>query len=178
MEEEPLRPFLKSAQAHNVCVIDGESHGRPRGSWGYDSFGQSFKNYYREQGPVHYGEMAYHGCLMSGEHYLVIRKVMAVDQGIWMIVNDIRCDGRHEVQEYYHLDSAVQAARTGTGTDGTGEYWRLCCGGDVSMTVLGSRPFESEPCILSKQYNQKEKALVWSGNRLYRPYHRLDLSVG
>ena len=45
VEEEPLRPFLKSAQAHNVCVIDGESHGRPRGSWGYDSFGQSFKNY-------------------------------------------------------------------------------------------------------------------------------------
>ena len=158
VEEEPLRPFLKSAQAHNVCVIDGESHGRPRGSWGYDSFGQSFKNYYREQGPVHYGEMAYHGCLMSGEHYLVIRKVMAVDQGIWMIVNDIRCDGSHEVKEYYHLDSAVQAARTGPGTDRTGEYWRLCCGGDVSMTVLGSRPFESEPCILSKQYNQKEKS--------------------
>ena len=26
VEEEPLRPFLKSAQAHNVCVIDGESH--------------------------------------------------------------------------------------------------------------------------------------------------------
>ena len=116
---------------------------------------------------------------MSGEHYLVIRKVMAVDQGIWMIVNDIRCDGRHEVQEYYHLDSAVQAARTGTGTDGTGEYWRLCCGGDVSMTVLGSRPFESEPCILSKQYNQKEKThLSGQENRLYRPYHRLDLSVG
>ena len=158
VEEEPLRPFLKSAQAHNVCVIDGESHGRPRGSWGYDSFGQSFKNYYREQGPVHYGEMAYHGCLMSGEHYLVIRKVMAVDQGIWMIVNDIRCDGSHEVKEYYHLDSAVQAARTGPGKDGTGEYWRLCCGGDVSMTVLGSRPFESETCIISKQYNQKEKS--------------------
>ena len=95
---------------------------------------------------------------MSGEHYLVIRKVMAVDQGIWMIVNDIRCDGSHEVKEYYHLDSAVQAARTGPGTDRTGEYWRLCCGGDVSMTVLGSRPFESEPCILSKQYNQKEKS--------------------
>ena len=145
VEEEPLRPFLKSAQAHNVCVIDGESHGRPRGSWGYDSFGQSFKNYYREQGPVHYGEMAYHGCLMSGAHYLVIRKVMAVDQGIWMIVNDIRCDGGHEVKEYYHLDSAVQGTPMGTGTDGAGECWRLCSGGYDAMTVLGSRPFESEP---------------------------------
>lgn len=158
VEEEPLRPFLKSAQAHNVCVIDGESHGRPRGSWGYDSFGQSFKNYYREQGPVHYGEMAYHGCLMSGEHYLVIRKVMAVDQGIWMIVNDIRCDGRHEVEEYYHLDSAVQGSPMGTGTEGTGECWRLCSGGDDGMTVLGSRPFEAVPCVISKEYNQKEKS--------------------
>ena len=158
VEEEPLRPFLKSAQAHNVCVIDGESHGRPRGSWGYDSFGQSFKNYYREQGPVHYGEMAYHGCLMSGAHYLVIRKVMAVDQGIWMIVNDIRCDGGHEVKEYYHLDSAVQGTPIGTGTDGAGECWRLCSGGDDAMTVLGSRPFEAVPCVISKQYNQKEKS--------------------
>ena len=155
VEEEPLRPFLKSAQAHNVCVIDGESHGRPRGSWGYDSFGQSFKNYYREQGPVHYGEMAYHGCLMSGAHYLVIRKVMAVDQGIWMIVNDIRCDGGHEVKEYYHLDSAVQGTPMGTGTDGAGECWRLCSGGYDAMTVLGSRPFEAVPCVISKQYNQK-----------------------
>ncbi len=158
VEKEPLRPFLKSAQAHNVCVIDGESHGRPRGSWGYDSFGQSFKNYYREQGPVHYGEMAYHGCLMSGEHYLVIRKVMAVDQGIWMIVNDIRCDGGHEVKEYYHLDSAVQGTPMGIGTDGAGECWRLCSGGDDAMTVLGSRPFEAVPCVISKQYNQKEKS--------------------
>lgn len=158
VEKEPLRPFLKSAQAHNVCVIDGESHGRPRGSWGYDSFGQSFKNYYREQGPVHYGEMAYHGCLMSGAHYLVIRKVMAVDQGIWMIVNDIRCDGGHEVKEYYHLDSAVQGTPMGTGTDGAGECWRLCSGGDDAMTVLGSRPFEAVPCVISKQYNQKEKS--------------------
>ena len=158
VEEEPLRPFLKSAQAHNVCVIDGESHGRPRGSWGYDSFGQSFKNYYREQGPVHYGEMAYHGCLMSGAHYLVIRKVMAVDQGIWMIVNDIRCDGGQEVKEYYHLDSAVQGPPMGTGTDGAGECWRLCSGGDDAMTVLGSRPFEAVPCVISKQYNQKEKS--------------------
>ena len=158
VEEEPLRPFLKSAQAHNVCVIDGESHGRPRGSWGYDSFGQSFKNYYREQGPVHYGETAYHGCLMSGAHYLVIRKVMAVDQGIWMIVNDIRCDGGHEVKEYYHLDSAVQGTPIGTGTDGAGECWRLCSGGDDAMTVLGSRPFEAVPCVISKQYNQKEKS--------------------
>ena len=158
VEEEALRPFLKSAQAHNVCVIDGESHGRPRGSWGYDSFGQSFKNYYREQGPVHYGEMAYHGCLMSGAHYLVIRKVMAVDQGIWMIVNDIRCDGGHEVKEYYHLDSAVQGTPMGTGTDGAGECWRLCSGGYDAMTVLGSRPFEAVPCVISKQYNQKEKS--------------------
>lgn len=158
VEEEPLRPFLKSAQAHNVCVIDGESHGRPRGSWGYDGFGQSFKNYYREQGPVHYGEMAYHGCLMSGEHYLVIRKVMAVDQGIWMIVNDIRCDGRHEVEEYYHLDSAVQGSPMATGTDGIGECWRLRSGGDDGMMVLGSRPFEAVPCVISKEYNQKEKS--------------------
>lgn len=52
MEEEPLRPALKSAQAHNVCVIDGESQGIPKGAWGYETYGECLKNYFREQGPA------------------------------------------------------------------------------------------------------------------------------
>ena len=44
----------------------------------------------------------------------------------------------------------------GAGTDGTGDCWRLCFGGDEAMKVMGSHPFEAVPCVISKQYNQKE----------------------
>ena len=150
MEEEPLRPALKSAQAHNVCVVDGESQGIPNGSWGYGSYGECLKTYYREQGPVQYCEMAYHGTLSSGQDYLVIRRVLMADPGIWLIVNDIGCRGRHVVQEYYHMDPRVKAVQ---GTQGMEGGWTLCSG-DISLNLLGQTGFMEEPCMISETYNQ------------------------
>lgn len=150
MEEEPLRPALKSAQAHNVCVVDGESQGIPNGSWGYDSYGECLKTYYREQGPVQYCEMAYHGMLSSGQDCLVIRRVLMADPGIWLIVNDIGCRGRHVVQEYYHMDPRVKAVQ---GTQGMEGGWTLCSG-NISLNLLGQTGFMEEPCMISETYNQ------------------------
>lgn len=150
MEEEPLRPALKSAQAHNVCVIDGESHGIPRGAWGYDSYGECLKTYYREQGPVQYCEMAYHGTLSSGRNYLVIRRVLMADPGIWLIVNDIGCGGGHALREYYHLDPRVEALQEAHGMEGG---WTLRSG-DTGLNLLGRTGFIKEPCVVSETYNQ------------------------
>lgn len=147
MEEDPLRVRLKSAQAHNVCVIDGQSHGIPKGSWDYDSYGECLKNYFREQGPFHYGEMAYHGTLAEGEDYLVIRRVMIADPGIWLIVNDITCTGEHRVREYYHLDTHAEAFK-----DSRGE-WSLVSG-ESTLCLSGSGEFTEEACEISKTYNQ------------------------
>ena len=83
--------------------------GIPNGSWGFDSYGECLKTYYREQGPVQYCEMAYHGMLSSVQDCLVIRRVSLADPGIWLIVNDIGCRGRHVVEEYYHMDPRVKA---------------------------------------------------------------------
>ena len=160
MEEEPLRPALKSAQAHNVCVIDGESHGIPQGSWSYRTYGSCLKNYYRESGAVHYCEMAYHGTLADNQNYLVIRRVMIADPGIWLIVNDIECGGPHHVKEYYHLDPRVQV-REGRGKCGPESEnqgaWELESEGR-KLTLSGSREFRMEPCGISRKYNQLESA--------------------
>ena len=150
-EEEPLRVLLKSAQSHNVCVVDDEFPRRPTGSWKYDSFGQCMKNYYREEGPVHYGEMACYGALPSGEYCLILRKIMAVDCGIWLIVNDIFCTGFHQVKEYYHLDSSVEAVPFAF--DGDGRQWELK-NGNVKLNLWGSNIFQSYPCLISSRYNQ------------------------
>lgn len=145
MEEEPLRPALKMAQAHNVCVLDNESHGIPDGSWGYETYGECLKNYVREEGPVHYCEMAYHGRNKDGANYLCMRRVMTADSGIWLIVNDIRCDGEHQLSEYYHLDSRVSAKE--------GDTW-LLSSGNRRLRLGGSGKFRKEPCLISEHYNQ------------------------
>lgn len=150
-EDEPLRMALKSAQAHNVCVIDGESQGVPNGSWSYSSFGEALKNYYREQGPVHYAEMAYHGSLGAGTNYLVIRKVMVVDDGLWLIVNDIRCDGGHKVREYYHLDPGVEVKQGEGG--GLGSHFLLENEGE-RLNIWGSEAFSIIPSLMSERYNE------------------------
>ncbi|MBE5992480.1 MAG: hypothetical protein E7247_08830 [Paenibacillaceae bacterium] len=150
-EEEPLRVLLKSAQAHNVCVVDEEFPGKPISSWKYESFAQSMKNYYREEGPVHYGEMTCYGALSTGDQCMILRKVIAVDCGIWLIVNDICCTGVHKVKEYYHLDPSVRAVLSDLG--GAGRQWELK-NGNVKMNLWGSHSFQSYPCLISSRYNQ------------------------
>lgn len=150
-QEDPLRTLLKSAQAHNICVVDGETPGRPISSWEYDSFGQCMKNYYREEGPVRYGEMACYGNLSDGSHCLIMRKVMAVDSGIWLIVNDICCTGVHTVEEYYHMDSAVEVSLLDP--DGDRKRWGLK-NGAARMNLWGSGTFDRHQCVVSNRYNQ------------------------
>ena len=58
---------------------------------------------------ISYCEMAYRGRLASGEGCLVTRKVMTAREGLWLIVNDIWCEGKHTVREYYHLDPGAEA---------------------------------------------------------------------
>ena len=100
LEEEPLRVLLKKPCAHNVCVIDGQSGGEPDGSWSYHRYDETLKNYFAEKDGIHYAEMAFHGALLDGAPYLVKRKVLTLDDGIWLSVQDVICHGTHQVKEY------------------------------------------------------------------------------
>ena len=174
-EDEPLRMALKGPKAHNVCVIDGESMAVPKGSWSYESYGDRLKNDYRNRGPVHYAEMAYQCTLKDGFPCLVIRKVMAADCGIWLVVNEIHCSGEHRVKEYYHLDPAVRTDLV-AGTDPAAKADRRLLSRDgLTLVAWGSEDFVEEDCVISPKYNQlspsiclakektfKDRAVSWS----------------
>lgn len=157
-EEEPLRPMLKSACAHNVCVIDGSSQWGPKGSWGYEGYPRPIKPYFRSTEGIHYGEMSYYESLPCGGNALVLRQVMVLDPGIWLIANEIRCDGDHEVKEYYHLDQAVKVkaeernfeklprGRKGFSCDLESE--------GVVLHMVSSDVFSCEKMPASSRYNQ------------------------
>lgn len=147
-EDNPLRPYFKSAQAHNVCVVDGESQWRPVGAWGYEGYPECLKNYFRSQGGVSFGEMAYHEKLPQGADCLVIRRVMYGEPGIWLIVNDICCSGTHEVKEYYHLDPEVEAGKTAG---------LLLESGGVRLQLYSDGSFHTESCRISRRYNEQSE---------------------
>ncbi len=153
-EDEPLRPQLKCAQAHNVCVIDDISMGIPEGAWGYLSYPDALKNYYREKSGIHYAEMSYRACLKDKGNSFVTRKVMASDAGIWMIVDDISCSGAHYAKEYFHLDAGVNVEKD----DPTGTCWKMTSG-DVTLKIYGDSRIQAQPCLVSPRYNELRKSI-------------------
>ena len=144
--------LLKKPCAHNVCVIDGYSGGEPNGSWSYHRYDETQKNYYREADGAHYAEMAFHGVLADGKPYLVIRKVLALDEGVWLSVQDVICQGEHQVKEYFHLEPEISV-------DCRSEDF-VIHNGDTSLRVMPVENMEFRFGIISKRYNEKEYAPI------------------
>ena len=170
-EDEVIRPMLKSAKAHNVCVVDDISMAVPTGAWGFKSYPDAMKNYYKEKDGIHYAEMSYRAVLEKGKNCSVIRRVMVSDEGIWMIVNDISYDGSHSVKEYYHLDANVNVKK--------GNVQEVCwemSSGDAQLKMYGEASFKEEKCMISPRYNQLEESIRLVKEQQFEN-HLLDLTV-
>lgn len=149
-EDAPLRMALKNPTAHNVAVIDGVSGGTATGSWSYSDYGEVMKPYFTEQGPFHYAELPFHGTLPDGTPYLIRRSVLWADCGIWLSVQDVICQGKHDIAEYFHLAPRVKAVE---GKDG----WHLSSG-EASLTLHGPAQLTLESSVVSARYNETEQA--------------------
>ncbi len=152
LEEDPLRPLLKKPCAHNVCVIDGLSGGRPNGSWSYHSFDETFKNYDCHKENAHYAEMGFHGALDDGTPYLVLRKLVALDCGIWLSSQNVVCRGEHLVKEYFHLHGDVSLQREAGFITMRHDNAALKISAPESMTIRYG--------IVSEKYNEKHDAPI------------------
>lgn len=108
LETDMLREYLKRAKAHNVSIIDGDPFAVPKKSWQYDKYADSLKNYFNSKDNISYAETPYLAKLSNGTNYIAIRKVLFISPNIWMIVNDIRCNGHHYCENYYNLDYKVK----------------------------------------------------------------------
>ncbi len=159
-EDDPLRLELKAPAAHNVCVIDGQSGGTPDGSWSYADYAETGPNYFAEEGGVHYVEMPFHGTLRDGTPYQIIRRLMVLDEGVWLSVQDVICRGEHQVREYFHLAADVQA-------ESIPEGWLLRSGG-AALKLRSTHPFTARTGILSPCYNEKQDGVVLVGEAAMR----------
>lgn len=145
-EDDVRRMQMKNPQAHNVCVIDDKSGGYADTSWTMSSYGEVLKNYFQEKDEIHYVEMPFFELLGDGTSYVINRKVMVIDDGIWLSVQDIICQGKHQVKEYFHLDNKVKVSEEQG-------VWKLEQEG-VILKVYSEKLLYKENGMISKKYNE------------------------
>lgn len=100
-EDHPLRTYLKSMQAHNSVIIDNNEYCCPSDSWGYSDFGIPLKNYTKHINNIHYfeGSIIGHNPLQ-----IITRKLVVISPDIWVVCDELKCDGKHEAISYFHFD--------------------------------------------------------------------------
>ena len=151
-EDNPLRMLLKNPSSHNVCVIDGQSGGNADTSWTYDSYGEVQKNYFESKKGVHFMELPSYGSLKNGTLYVIIRKVIMLDEGIWISVQNVLCNGKHEAVEYFHLDDEVKVERKENG---------VCLRhGKEELFMYSKEEVIEKKTNISKKYNELLEADV------------------
>lgn len=148
-EDHPLRVQLKGMAAHNGVMIDDKAYCVPSDSWGYADFGLPLKNYVRHAGNLHYFE----GAMLGHDPLQVwVRKVIVIDPAIWMIVDEVKCDGAHEAHSRLHFDPAVTVSPAGECHRVTTLHTAL------TLTCPGTVSYTSEPCSL--RYNEQQPHTV------------------
>lgn len=148
-EDHPLRVQLKGMAAHNGVMIDDKAYCVPSDSWGYADFGLPLKNYVRHAGNLHYFE----GAMLGHDPLQVwVRKVIIIDPAIWMIVDEVKCDGAHEAHSRLHFDPAVAVSPAGDHHRVTTPHTAL------TLTCPGTVSYTSEPCSL--RYNEQQPHTV------------------
>ena len=122
-------------------MVDGKAPGRITGSWEYEHYPHSLFCHHKKREGVHYIEGAY----LSVEpdlSYLHKRKILQLVENVWLIVDDIRCQGRHEALTQFILDKDV-----------------IYQDGKVNQLRLWSAvDFDLEDTIISPKYNEFEKS--------------------
>ena len=156
-EDHPLRVQLKGMAAHNGVMIDDKAYCVPSDSWGYADFGLPLKNYVRHAGNLHYFE----GAMLGHDPLQVwVRKVIVIDPAIWMIVDEVKCDGAHEAHSRLHFDPAVTVSPAGDCHRVTTPHAAL------TLTCPGTVSYTSEPCSL--RYNEQRAHGRAQQDRIHR----------
>lgn len=106
-EDDSRRVQLKSAYAHSSVVVDKVAGSLPRDSWTYDTYLKPISNRTKHKGKFHF----YEGTTLTTlrpHFYAHSRKVLFSDYGIWLVLDDVRSPGNHEVQSFFNIHPAIK----------------------------------------------------------------------
>lgn len=132
------RRFLKSAWSHTGCIIDHTPPEMITGSWSYADYPQPLFCQYQTSDQLHYIEGAYRANQQSTP-YLHLRKVLMLADKVWIIVDDIHCQGEHQLTTQFILDDTVQYEQQQLG----------------QLKLISPTPLSLEKTEISKRYNEQ-----------------------
>lgn len=108
-EDHPLRTKLKGPYSHNCILIDDQSSCNPDSSWTYSDFGIPLSTYVNHKGNISY----YEGSFMDHNPTRIVRrKIVAVMNQFYLIINEGYLDGTHNLTSYYHFDPSIEDLST------------------------------------------------------------------
>lgn len=154
-EDHPMRVALKGMRAHNGVLIDDHAYCQPSDSWGYAAFGLPIKPYVRHMDTMHYLEG-----MMVGAHPLQLwtRKLVVIDPGIWVILDEVKQDGQHTMKQYFHVDPAKR-------TEVIAQGYRIH--GTASLQLINEEAADRQVENCSLRYNELQDHDVISFSKAF-----------
>lgn len=122
------------------------------GSWSYAEYDLVMPTCCVDLGELRYAEASLYGMMESGELYLVCRQLLNCGDQIWISVQDVSCQGTHEVQEFLHLDPEVTVTEEANRV--------LLQRKGAALALYTTEPFVQRVGVVSRHYNEKDEAPV------------------
>lgn len=144
-EDHPLRVALKRMSAHNTLILDEKECSLPSDSWGYHDFGIPMKNYIRHVDGLHYAEGAYLG---HDPLQVWVRKLIVLDCGIWLLMDEVKADGNHSMQSFFHADPKIAVTAHDKAYQLSSSDKKI----EMKLVSDGISKVETTPCSL--RYNE------------------------
>lgn len=187
-EDRDIRPYLKSAKAHNTLMVDDSCESSPQGGWTFDSFVTPIKTFTNHIREAHYFEG---GFIDKKSYSFVTRRLFFIDSGIWVGFDDVMSQGAHSLDTRFHvnpdltttkvddskvlLDDNLQFVTSDTNTLLTGKCSRVYNTLEDQSVIYATHKFDnfgkSYWCLCDKEY-QIEKVDVLQDGR-----HVVDDSI-
>ncbi|MEG0453643.1 MAG: heparinase II/III family protein [Coprobacillus sp.] len=137
------RYSLKSANMHNVCVIDHNPPEIIKDSWDYDKYPQPIYTYFKKDKNSYYIEGSYYDYTVKNQIYIYKRKIVMIEDDIWLVIDIVILQGKHSVSTRFMLDSDVGYEN----------------GLINNLKIVSQSEYKAEKSYISKRYNEVEATI-------------------
>lgn len=143
------RIWLKSSPAHNTVTVDGKDYMDYVDSWQVNGLAPYFKNGWKVKGDYAVVQGGHGGYLSLKDGVYVNRKVIAIENRIFILVDEFYSGGRHEYAQYFHFNDLGKVHIQENEITYQGK--EVCA---IMKVLSDGVRIDREKTLLSKQYNQ------------------------
>lgn len=166
--EQRWRNHFRSTGAHSTVIVDGQDQALPKGPFSWNSRPVARLRCFTSAQNFDYADADHDAYAHLPGHVTHRRRVLFVKPSYWVVIDDIRGTGSHEVElNFQFADEPLTVSRKGwvrSGADGTpGLFIRAVAGRRLAREVCCGRDIPTAGWI-SPQYGQRRSAplLRWS----------------